>query len=442
MSGPVRTLAVLALALLLAALLLGVLAGIAFVLPEAPPWMNFTRLRPLHTTTALFWILTGAVAVMLVSRTDVVGVEPHRRLLHGFLFLWAGSLAIALVSYLVGRFGGREYWEFPPWLALPIGLAWVLLLIDHARALRGRGRGAPMHLWMWTTGLIFFLFTFIEQNLWLLPAIRSSYLRDLTVQWKSNGSMVGAWNQLIYGASLYLAVRVSGNEALARSGKAHAFWFLGLANLMFNWGHHLYNAPTAGWLRHAAYAISIAEWVILFDILRGMRLKPGTRPMKGFSSGCLRWAEHWVLLNLVLALLMSVPALYRFTHGTHVTVAHAMGATIGINTFILLGCIAHWSGFDAVHAGRWPRVGLRIAAVALHVLWSALIVAGVLKGWRVLGLGLSEHAEVMRPVMPVLVVFVASGAVVAVGLALVVIPLLRQVLSDAKAEPGGRRLSA
>ncbi|HQW87752.1 MAG TPA: hypothetical protein PLH93_11220, partial [Flavobacteriales bacterium] len=105
MSGPVRTLAVLALALLLAALLLGVLAGIAFVLPEAPPWMNFTRLRPLHTTTALFWILTGAVAVMLVSRTDVVGVEPHRRLLHGFLFLWAGSLAIALVSYLVGRFG-------------------------------------------------------------------------------------------------------------------------------------------------------------------------------------------------------------------------------------------------------------------------------------------------------------------------------------------------
>ena len=89
-----------------------------------------------------------------------------------------------------------------------------------------------MYLWMWTTGLIFFLFTFVEQNLWLLPAIRSSYLRDLTVQWKSNGSMVGAWNQLIYGASLYLAVRVSGNETLARSGKAHTFWFLGLANLL------------------------------------------------------------------------------------------------------------------------------------------------------------------------------------------------------------------
>ncbi|MBK6628266.1 MAG: cbb3-type cytochrome c oxidase subunit I [Flavobacteriales bacterium] len=438
MIGPVRTLAVLALALLLAALLLGVLAGIAFMLPVASPWLDFTRLRPLHTTTALFWILTGAVAVMLASRTDAVGVEPHRRLLNGFLFLWAGSLAIALISYLVGKFGGREYWEFPPWLALPIGLAWVLLLIDHARALRGRGRGAPMYLWMWTTGLIFFLFTFVEQNLWLLPAIRSSYLRDLTVQWKSNGSMVGAWNQLIYGASLYLAVRVSGNETLARSGKAHTFWFLGLANLMFNWGHHLYNAPTAGWLRHAAYAISMAEWLIMFDILRGMRTKPSTTPKEGFGQRCLRWAEHWVLLNLLLALLMSVPALNRFTHGTHVTVAHAMGATIGINTFILLACIAHWSGFDAAHVGRWPRAGLRIAGVALHIMWSALILAGVLKGWRAVGLGLSEHAEVMRPVMPVLVVSVASGAVVAVGLALVVIPLIRQLLVEQNASTRSR----
>lgn len=442
MNGPVRTLAVLALVLLMAALLFGLLAGIAFVLPQTPPWLDFTRLRPLHTTTALFWIVTGAVAVMLASRTDAVGKEPHLPLLHGFLILWAGSLAIVLVSYLVGQFGGREYWEFPPWLALPFGLAWVMLLIDHARALRGRGQGAPMYLWMWTTGLIFFLFTFVEQNLWLLPVIRSSYLRDLTVQWKSNGSMVGAWNQLIYGASLYLAARVPGNEALARSGKAHAFWLLGLANLMFNWGHHLYNAPTAGWLRHAAYAISMAEWLILFDILRDLRRSQAGSTGTTFSQRCLRAAGHWVLLNLILALLMSVPAINRYTHGTHITVAHAMGATIGINTFILLGCIAHWSGFDGARTGRWPRVGLRIAVIALHVLWSALIVAGVLKGWRSMGLGMTDHAEVMRPVMSVLVVFVLAGAAVAGGLMLVVIPLMRQVVIARQEAPTEPRVSA
>ncbi|HMQ75949.1 MAG TPA: cbb3-type cytochrome c oxidase subunit I [Flavobacteriales bacterium] len=442
MNGPVRCITAIALGLLIAALLLGVLAGLAFVVPELADVLPFVRLRPLHTTTALFWIVTGALAVMLIARSEVVGATPDRRLLCGFLILWAGALLSALLSYVLGRFGGREYWEFPPWLALPIGLAWLLVLVDHLRALRGHGHGAPIHLWMWTTGAVFFLFTFIEQNLWLLPSVRTSYLRDLIVQWKSNGSMVGAWNQLIYGTSLYLAVRVSGNEALARSGKAHAFWFLGLANLMFNWGHHLYNAPTAGWVRHAAYAISMAEWLILFDILRGLRRSQAGPTGTTFSQRCLRAAERWVLLNLMLALLMSVPAINRYTHGTHITVAHAMGATIGINTFILLGCIAYWSGFEGARAGRWPRAGLRIAVIALHVLWSALIVAGLLKGWRSVGLGMTDHAEVMRPVMSVLVVFVLAGAAVAGGLMLVVIPLMRQVVIAGQEAPTDPRVSA
>ena len=442
MNGPIRWITALALGLMTAALFLGVLAGVAFVVPQVADALPFVRLRPLHTTTALFWIVTGALAVMLTARSEVIHAAPDRRLLHGFLILWAGAVLAALVSYVLGCFGGREYWEFPPWLALPIGLAWLLVLVDHFRALRVHGRGAPMYVWMWTTGVVFFLFTFIEQNLWLLPSIRASYLRDLTVQWKSNGSMVGAWNQLIYGTSLYLAARVPDNEALARSGKAHAFWFLGLANLMFNWGHHLYNAPTAGWIRHAAYAISMAEWLILFDILRGLRRSLSNTPGITFSQRCLRAAEHWVLLNLMLALLMSVPAINRYTHGTHITVAHAMGATIGINTFILLGCIAHWSGFEGAREGRWPRAGLRIAVIALHILWSALIVAGLLKGWRSVGLGMTDHAEVMRPVMAVLVVFVLAGAAVAGGLMLFAIPLMRQVVVAGKEAPTDPRVSA
>ena len=48
-------------------------------------------------------------------------------------------------------------------------------------------------------------------------------------------------------------------------------------------------------------------------------------------------ADIWVFINLVLALVISVPAFNLFTHGTHVIVAHTMGATIGINTMILLG---------------------------------------------------------------------------------------------------------
>ena len=50
-------------------------------------------------------------------------------------------------------------------------------------------------------------------------------------------------------------------------------------------------------------------------------------------------ADIWVFVNLGLALIISVPAFNLFTHGTHITVAHAMGSTIGINTMILLASI-------------------------------------------------------------------------------------------------------
>ena len=46
--------------------------------------------------------------------------------------------------------------------------------------------------------------------------------------------------------------------------------------------------------------------------------------------------DIWIFVNLFMALLISIPYINFFTHGTHITVAHSMGTTIGINTSILL----------------------------------------------------------------------------------------------------------
>ena len=155
--------------------------------------------------------------------------------------------------------------------------------------------------------------------------------------------MVGAWNQMIYGTALFLMVRISGDEGIARGQKVFVFWFLGLSNLMFNWGHHIYNVPTAGWIRHVAYGISMAEWIFLINIMRGFRhkLAEQRRYKHLLPYRFLIASELWVFLNLFLALLMSIPAINRYTHGTHITVAHAMGTTIGINSMILLASLGY-----------------------------------------------------------------------------------------------------
>jgi len=427
-----------ALVLLLLALLFGVLAALAYLLPAVSDALPFQQLRPTHVSAALFWIITGATAGVLHYKDEVFGQRSSRHLHTGFLAIWLATIVAVFAAYAMGRFGGREYWEFPPLLAAPLLLAWLLLMVHYFRAWLRRSPDPPLYVWMWTTGIVFFLITFIEQNLWQIPWFRETYMREITVQWKSNGAMVGAWNQMIYGSALYLMTRISGDEGIARGPKVFAFWFLGLSNLMFNWGHHIYNAPTAGWIRHLAYGISMAEWVLFINIIQGFKAKLAEhRRHKHLTTyRFLVAAEFWVFLNLFLALLMSIPAINRYTHGTHITVAHAMGATIGINTMILLGSISWMLRYDErARDHRWMERARLFTMGSLLLFWVALIAAGALKGWRTTALGMEDFQQVMAPVTPVLVVFVAAGFGVMAGLGFIGVRLLG-LCTNGSAESG------
>src|SRR5690606_8039725 len=178
------------------------------------------------------------------------------------LWMFVTGIGAILISYCFGIFGGREYWEFHPVLALPIVSGWLLFIINLAKTI-GWPRRQPVYIWMWLTGATFFLFTFLESYLWLVPWFRSNIVNDMTIQWKSYGSMVGAWNMLIYGCSIFLMDKISGNKKGSTSGVAFALYFTGLFNLMFNWGHHIYTLPTHSYVKHIGYAVSMTQLVLL-----------------------------------------------------------------------------------------------------------------------------------------------------------------------------------
>src|SRR5690606_11617257 len=125
----------------------------------------------------------------------------------------------------------------------------------------------PVYVWMWFTGIIFFLFTFLESYFWIIPYFRNNIVNDMTVQWKSYGSMVGSWNMLIYGSSIYLLDMISGEYQYSYSRLPYILYFLGLFNLMFNWGHHIYTLPTHGYIKHISYAVSMTELLLLGRII-------------------------------------------------------------------------------------------------------------------------------------------------------------------------------
>jgi nitric oxide reductase subunit B len=427
MNAPEKLLLRFALIMLLMALAGGALAAFAFLYPELfNRFLPFYQLRPMHVSAALFWIISGAVSGILIFKKEVFnnGVESPR-MERSFALFWVMTIIVVFGCYAFRQFGGREYWEFPPILSIPMLLAWLCLMWSYFSAWRGRGKNPPLYVWMWTTGIVAFLATFLEQNLYHISWFRSSYLREVTVQWKSNGAMVGAWNQMIYGTSLYIMTRITGDESIARGKKVFFFYFLGLANLMFNWGHHIYNLPAHSWIRHISYAISMTEWLILINIIQSFKHKlTQDRKYKHLLSyRFLIASEYWVALNLLLALFMSIPAVNRYTHGTHITVAHAMGATIGINTMILLSSLGYVLQID-----RQPernkksiRKGFVIAQISLLVFWVALIIAGVLKGYRDVVLNVQPFQEMMRPVMAVLHVFAVAGLGLLAGMTMIVL---------------------
>jgi nitric oxide reductase subunit B len=413
--------------LLLATLVFGMLSSWAYLFPESfNQYLPFYQLRPIHTSAALFFIISAATLCIILFHKDTLGRDATTAVFEKiFITTWIATILVIFTYYGFRQFGGREYWEFPAWLSIPLLFSWVSLMIGYYKGWLKCADKKLLYIWMWSTGILFFFITFIEQNLWQISWFRQSFLRELTVQWKANGSMVGAWNQMIYGSSLFLMVMISGDKTIARSKKAFFFYFLGLTNLMFNWGHHIYNLPAHGAIRHISYIISMTEWLIFISIIQGFKNKLGeARKLRHLLPyKFLIAAEFWVFANLLLALFMSIPAVNRYTHGTHITVAHAMGTTIGINTMILLGVLGYALDIDQkIKSGRKLFTSAyNLAQVSLLIFWLSLIAAGILKGYRSVALNMTVFQEMMVPVNNVLKLFAVTGIGVAIGIAIIVV---------------------
>jgi nitric oxide reductase subunit B len=401
-------------------MLFGAIGGFQFLYPEFLTELPFFKTRPLHVSLTVAWIFLAAVGGIYYYLPHHCGLRlfsTKAAWVHFTLFLVTG-LAI-LYCYMTGQFGGREYWEFPAILSVPIFATWILFGINYFRTVRQRSGPWPVYFWMWGTGIVFFFITFSEAYLWLIPYFRETTVREISVQWKAYGAMVGSWNMLVYGTAIFVAEKISGDRKVATSKLAFGLYFLGLTNLMFGWAHHIYLLPSAPWIRDWAYIISMTELFILGKIIWQWKgsLTSFQKHQYCYAYRFLFAADLWIFLNLILALAISVPALNIFTHGTHITVAHAMGSTIGINTMILLASVFYVVREEyteelpngcstSVMAGFWLANG------ALLVFVIALILAGVGEGLHVE----TSFQEMMLNVRPYLLVFAISGVGLALGL--------------------------
>ncbi|MBI5372703.1 MAG: cbb3-type cytochrome c oxidase subunit I [Sphingobacteriales bacterium] len=421
-----RSYLMLSLCYLLLGLLLGTLGAFQYLLPDLlKNKISFQQARPLHVYLVISWIFTAAQGGLYYYLPRVAGRELYwKQGITVQLLLQLCTSILIIVSFFDGQFGGREYFEFPPSLGMGIALSWLPLLINFFLTLRPDYRTAPVYIWSWGTGLVFFMITLSESYLWIFDYFNGNIVRDMTVQWKAMGSMVGSWNMLVYGTGMYVMERISGDKGPCRSKTGYFFYFLGLTNLMFNWGHHTYIIPASPWVKTVSYVISMTELLILGKIIWQWKstLKDARKNYHHIAYRLLVFADIWIFLNLVLAILISVPALNYYTHGTHITVAHAMGTTIGINTMLLMASvffILKTENEEGVESGRKTiHAGILISNAALAVFWGSLVASGILKISS--SLNRESFSYTMTKSIPFFKLFTYSGAAITAGLLLLV----------------------
>src|SRR5690606_13769268 len=122
----------------------------------------------------------------------------------------------------------------------------------------------------------------------------------------------------------------------------------------------------------------------------------------------LSFADAWIMLNLFLAISISIPALNYYTHATHITVAHAMGAMIGINTMTLFASVFCWIGtLSPVHKTKLASAGILVTNIALLVFWISLLGSVLV---RISGMTKGQYfAAIMNRSMPYFKLFAFSG---------------------------------
>ena len=364
---------------------IGCLSSLVYIIPDfLKEYIPFNQLRPMHITSVISWIIltaTGGVYFYL-GRVEKIKLYSTKLATVHFIIFIVIAFGIA-GSYLTNQMGGREYLVFNPLLMLPILLGWFLFAVNYFKSVVNTIKNWPVYLWMFAVGIIFMMFHLSESNFWIFDHFRDDYIRDVTVQWKSYGSFVGSWNMLVYGTAMFLMTKIRNDVNIARGRTTFFFFFLGLTNLMFGWAHHTYIIPTLPWVRYVAYGISMTEWIIFIKIVYSWS-KSLTKKDKQEYSMVYRFilaSDFWVFVNLVMALLMSIPALNYFSHGTHITVAHSMGTTIGINTCVLFASVSFIvtkvNGKDMFN--RSKKIVFYLFNLSLLIFWVALIAMGVFK---------------------------------------------------------------
>lgn len=330
-----------ALTLFLVQVLVGVLAGTVYVMPNLlSELLPFNVIRMIHTNALIVWLLMGfmgATYYLLPEETERELHSPKLAILQFWLFF--GAALAAVVGYVLGIHEGREFLEQP--LVIKVGIVIVALMFLYnctMTLLSGRKTAVAnvLMLGLWFVA-IFFLFAFYNPGNLALDKMYWWWVVHLWVE--------GVWELIMASILAFLMIKLTGVDREVVEKWLYVIVALSLFTGILGTGHHYYWIGTPGYWQWIGSIFSTLEVVPFFAMVvftfvmvwKGGRQHPNKAALL-WSLGCsviaFIGAGVWGFLHTL------APINY-YTHGTQVTAAHGHLAFYGAYVMLNLAVFTY-----------------------------------------------------------------------------------------------------
>ncbi|WFE77262.1 cbb3-type cytochrome c oxidase subunit I [Roseinatronobacter sp. S2] len=339
-----------ALALFAVQVSMGLLIGWIYVSPNfLSEILPFHVLRMIHTNSLIVWLLLGffAAAYFLIPE------ESERELYSPTLaYIQLGILLVgtlgAVVSYLLGIHGGREFLEQPLWVKLGILVAALIFLFNISMTvLAGRKTAitSVLLLGLWLLSLLW-IFAFINPHNLTLDKMYWWFVVHLWVE--------ATWMLVLAAILAYLLLKLTGVDREVVEKWLYVIAGLALVSGILGTGHHYYYIGLPSYWLWIGSIFSTLEVAPLFAMVCFAFIMVWKGKRKHPNNAALLWTLGSAVLAFfgagVWGFLHTLHGVNFYTHGTQITAAHGhlafFGAYVAINLAIFTYIMPMLKGRD------------------------------------------------------------------------------------------------
>ncbi|MCD8525962.1 MAG: cytochrome-c oxidase, cbb3-type subunit I [Alphaproteobacteria bacterium] len=436
----------------------GIFIALQMVFPDLniEPYLNFGRLRPLHTSAVIFAFGGNALfatSYYVVQRT--CGVRLWGDKLAMFTFWgYQAFIVMAALGYVTGVTQSKEYAE-PEWYAdIWLTIVWVSYLLVYLMTCIKR---KEPHLYVANWFYLAFIITVAVLHLGNNVSIPVEFMgtksysawagvQSAMIQWWYGHNAVGFFLTAGFLGMMYYFIPKQAERPVYsyRLSIVH-FWSL---IFIYIWAgpHHLHYTALPDWAQTLGMTFSIMLWMPSWGgMINGVMT---------LSGAWHKLREDPIIQFMIIALafygmstfegpLMSIRAVNSLSHYTDWTIGHVHSGALGWVGFISFGALYYmvprlW-GRDRLYSTKLVSLHLWIATIGIVFYIAAMWVSGIMQGlmWRTyddMGFLSYSFVETVMAMKPFYAIRAMGGILYLTGALIMVYNFWRTIRGDVSAK--------